>query len=298
VKSFNTYKVSEKHTGLTVENYLKQILHYSGRKIQKLTRHKGIFLNDKKVFLQKQLKAQDSLRVLAFADSDYGVQPEQGSVNILYEDNYLLVLNKPPYQLVHPTGQTTGGTLANYLAYHLQQQGIISTIRPLHRLDRETSGCVIFAKDSRSQALLEQQLKKGALKRTYLALVKGQPSLPSGTIEASIGPHPSMANRRAISETGEKAITHYRTIHIFTDTSLLKLSLETGKTHQIRLHLAHIGNPIIGDNMYGVRSSLIRRQALHASSVSFMHLQDNTEITVQAPLPEDITPLIKLMSTN
>ncbi|MBP2660196.1 MAG: pseudouridine synthase, RluA family, partial [Firmicutes bacterium] len=151
MKSFTIYKVTKEHEGLTLEEYLKTILQYSGRKIQKLTRQKGIFLNGKKVFLQRKVKSQDVLRVLIAQDMTYGVEPEEGSIEILYEDDYMLVVNKPAYQLVHPTGQTTKGTLANYLAYYLQQQGVITTIRPVHRLDRETSGCVIFAKDDRSQ---------------------------------------------------------------------------------------------------------------------------------------------------
>ncbi|EIW20279.1 MULTISPECIES: RluA family pseudouridine synthase [Pelosinus] len=289
MKSFATYKVMKEHEGLTLEEYLKTILQYSGRKIQKLTRQKGILLNGKKVFLQRKVKSNDVLRVLMAQDMAYGVEPEEGSVEILYEDDYMLVLNKPAYQLVHPTGQTTKGTLANYLAYHLQQQGIITTIRPVHRLDRETSGCVIFAKDDRSQFILEQQLKDRTLKRVYWALVKGIVHPPSATIDVPIGFHPTMANRRAVKEKGDPAITHYHTLHTFSETSLIELRLDTGRTHQIRVHLAHIGYPLLGDGMYGIRTSWLTRQALHASSVSFHHVKDQNEITVQAPLPPDLT---------
>ncbi|WP_425060476.1 Ribosomal large subunit pseudouridine synthase D [Sporomusa carbonis] len=296
MKSFQTYKVAKEHAGLTVEHYLKQILHYSGRKIQKLTRQKGIFLNGKTVFLQKQIKPEDTLRVLVFEDADYGVRPEPGAIEILYEDDYLLVLNKPAYQLVHPTGQTTCGTLANYLAYHLQQRGMIITVRAVHRLDRETSGCVIFAKDSRSQFLLEQQLKISTLKRTYWALVTGIISPPSGTVNAPIGPHPSRPNRRAINAKGEQAITHYQTLRTFANASLLELTLDTGRTHQIRIHLAHLGHPVVGDGMYGVRAPHMPRQALHAAAVRFLHLEDNREITVTAPLPADFSQAIDSLS--
>jgi 23S rRNA pseudouridine1911/1915/1917 synthase len=292
MKSFHTYKVSIEHAGLTIEHYLKQILQYSGRKIQKLTRQKGILLNGKTVFLQKKVKAEDTLRVLIFEDTTYGVHPEPGVIEVLYEDDYLLVLNKPAYQLVHPTGQTTSGTLANYLAYHLQQRGIVINIRAVHRLDRDTSGCVIFAKDARSQFILEQQLKTNILKRTYWALVRGLVDPPSATINAPIGPHPKLPNRRAISEQGEQAVTHYRTIRSFPDTSLLELTLDTGRTHQIRLHLAHLGYPIIGDGMYGVRVPWMNRQALHAVSVSLRHLRDGRELTVHAPLPADFAQAI------
>lgn len=292
MKSFNRYQVTQEHAGLTVENYLKNILQYSGRKIQKLTRCKGILLNGKAVYLQKKINAADTLSVRVFEDAAYGVQPEKGAIEILYEDDYMLVLNKPVQQLVHPTGQTTRGTMANFLAYYLKEHNIVSAIHPVHRLDRDTSGCVIFAKDSRSQFILEQQLKERTLKRTYWALVKGLVSPPSGTIDAPIGPHPTQANRRAINQQGEQAITHYRTLQSFPDHSLLELNLDTGRTHQIRLHLAHLGYPILGDRMYGVRTPWIARQALHAYSVSFRHLKQNHEITVEAPLPTDFAQAI------
>jgi len=292
MKSFTTYKISSEHAGLTVEHYMKQIVTLSGRKIQKLTRQKGILLNNKGVYLQQKIKSGDILRVLVLVDTDYGVQLEQGDITILYEDAHMLILNKPPYQLVHPTGQTTMGTLANFLAYHFHQQGIISTVRAVHRLDRETSGCILFAKDSHSQFILEQQLKARTLKRTYLALVQGIADPAQGTIDAPIGHHPKLSNRREINKQGEEAITHYRTVRTLSDASLLELTLDTGRTHQIRLHLAHLGYPIIGDAMYGVRSPFIRRQALHATSIRFNRISDHQLITVDAPLPEDIARVI------
>lgn len=292
MKSYKHYKISPEHTGLTIENYLKQVLQYSGRKIQKLTRAKGIFINGRQAFLQKQLKPADTLRVLVIDDISYGVQPEPGSIEILYEDNFMLILNKPPYQLVHPTGQTTGGTLANHLAYHLAEHGIVSTVRAVHRLDRETSGCIIFAKNAHSQFLLEQQLKDRSLKRIYWALVQGIVDPPYGTINAPIGPHPNLPNRRTINAKGEEAITHYQTIRNFSDASLLELSLDTGRTHQIRVHLAHLDYPVIGDKMYGVRSPLISRQALHAEQVTFEHLGGKGAVTVTAPLPPDFARMI------
>lgn len=296
MKSFTTYKVAQEHAGFVLETYLKQILQYSGRKIQKLTRQKGILLNGKAVFLQKKVKLGDTVRVLNSEDTTYGVQPEQGSVEILYEDDYMIVANKPAYQLVHPTGQTTSGTLANYLAYELQQRNSVCTVRPVHRLDRETSGCIIFAKDSRSQFILEQQLKERTLKRTYWALVKGIVTPAVGIIDAPIGKHPSLPNRRAVNQQGEAAITHYRTIQNFADTSLVELTLDTGRTHQIRIHLAHLGYPIIGDGMYGIRTPWMNRQALHATAISFTALKDNQEITIQAPLPMDFSHAIEVCS--
>ncbi|AET69008.1 pseudouridine synthase, RluA family [Desulfosporosinus orientis DSM 765] len=297
MKSFKTYSVAEEHQGLTVEEYLKQILNYSGRKIQKLTRQKGILLNKKTVFLKKNVKQGDVLAVLALEDISFGVEPETGPVEILYEDGYLIVLNKPSGLLVHPTGQTLKGTLSNYLAHYYRQQGSIHTIRPLHRLDRETSGCVLFAKDSHTQALLETALKNGKLKRTYRAVILGNINPPEGTINASIGQHPTKPNRRAVTSKGERAITHYRTIQNLPGASLLDLTLETGRTHQIRVHLTHIGHPIVGDRMYGKGSVLINGQALHAFSLHFPHPFEEREIVVEAPFPDEFLKVLESLNS-
>lgn len=298
MKNYTTHIIKQEHVGMTVEQYLKQIVQISGRKIQKLTRQKGVLLNKKPVFLQKIIKLGEILSVLTEEDNQYGVQPEQNSISILYHDEHMIVVNKPPNQLVHPTGQTDRGTTANYLAGYLQNKSILCTIRPLHRLDRNTSGCVIFANDATTQFRLERQMRNNELKRIYVAIVKGTPQAPSGTITAPIGPHPSLPNRRAIADTGDLAITHYRTIACANNHALLELSLETGRTHQIRVHLAHLGCPILGDTMYGVRSSLITRQALHAISIRFYHLKNNQMLTVQAPLPSDFVSVLESLKLN
>lgn len=287
MKVFRTHIVTKDQSGFTIETLLKQELHYSGRKLQKLTRQKGLFLNKKAAFLKKQVKENDVLRILLSADADYGVLPEEGALTICYEDDNLFVLNKPPFQLVHPTGWTTAGTLANHLAWHLQKRGVTITMRPVHRLDRDTSGCILFAKNDQSQFILEQQLKSGRLKRTYTALVHGVVQPASGTIDAPIGEHPDHPNRRWVVTQGERAITHYKTIETLSNASLLEVILETGRTHQIRVHLAHLGHPVIGDTMYGLSSPLINRQALHAGAIIFQKPGDEQTITVTAPLPDD-----------
>ena len=292
MKSFTVYTVAERYAGLSVEAYLKQVLQLSGRRLQKLTRLKGIIVNGRPAYLQRKLQAADILRVLDAADVEVGVLPEPGTVDFLYEDNDMLVVNKPAHLLVHPAGRTESGTLANHLAYALQQRGKVATIRPLHRLDRDTSGCVIFAKSAQSQFLLEQQLREKALRRTYWALVKGMAVPSSGSIDAPIGPHPGYPNRRRIHEEGDPAISHYRTLRTFASTSLLELTLKTGRTHQIRLHLQYLGCPLLGDGMYGVRSPWISRQALHAAAVSFCRLDNGRQITVEAPLPADFSSAI------
>ncbi|MDR3599158.1 MAG: RluA family pseudouridine synthase [Desulfosporosinus sp.] len=287
MKRYDKYTVATEHEGLTIETYLKQIVQCPRRRLQKLTRAKGILLKGRNVFLQKKVKAGDVLQVLVMTDQDYGVQPEAGEISVLFEDAQIIVLDKAAGQLVHPAGQTDGGTLANFLAYYFQTKGILVTIRPIHRLDRDTSGCVAFAKDARTQTEMERQLLNGEFKRNYLALVQGVPE-QEGIIDEPIGHCPGKPNRRMIRPEGDRAITHFRTVQTLSDAALLELSLATGKTHQIRVHLVHIGHPIIGDGMYGRRSSIIKRQALHAATLCFRHPHTAQMVTVSAPFPADM----------
>jgi 23S rRNA pseudouridine1911/1915/1917 synthase len=298
MKHYRQYTVHTDHQGMVLEHYLRQVLSVSGRSLQRLTRKKAIRLNGKPAYLQSKLKAGDRIRIYELVDRGFGVVPEPGPLSILYEDEAIVILNKPPFQLVHPTGHTTTGTLANYLAYYFQESGTVHTIRPLHRLDRDTSGCVVFAKQADIQHHLEQQLQTGEFKREYLAMVEGTILTTTGMIQAAIGNHPTLPNRRAIvaDELGEQAITHYEVLDACSQATLLKLSLETGRTHQIRLHTAHIGHPIIGDRMYGMRSAWIDRQALHAYAVQLMHPHTRRPIRVLAPLPEDMQALWKRLS--
>jgi len=290
---FQNYIITAANTDLTIEAYLKQVLHFSNRNLQKLTRAKGIFINKKVAFLKRPLKENDVLRVLILKDHDYGVTPESGTIEILYEDDDIIVLNKPPFQLVHPTGNTTNHTLANYLAYYFQSKNILTTIRPIHRLDRDTSGCIMFAKNAYAQSQLEDQLKSRTLKRNYSAFVRGHIEPCDGTIHQPIGKHPTKVNQRAVNTKGDTAITHYHTITTYSPTcTMVALNLDTGRTHQIRVHLAHLGYPIIGDKMYGTRSSLIDRQALHAESLTFQHLKTGEMIKIVAPLPADMQKLL------
>ncbi|MBP2631281.1 MAG: rluD 1 [Firmicutes bacterium] len=290
---FENYIITAADTDLTIEAYLKQVLHFSNRNIQKLTRAKGIFINKKMAFLNRSLKENDVLRVLILKDLDYGVTPESGSIEILYEDEDAIVLNKPPFQLVHPAGNTTSHTLANHLAYYFQSKNLLTTIRPIHRLDRDTSGCIIFAKNAYAQTQLEEQLKLRTLKRNYFALIRGTIVPCDGTIVQPIGKHPTKANQRAVNTNGDTAITHYQTHTSYSpNCTMLSLNLDTGRTHQIRVHLAYLGYPIIGDKMYGSRSSLIARQALHAESITFQHLKTGEMINITATLPADMKNLI------
>ena len=213
------------------------------------------------------------------------------------------MLNKPAGMLVHPAGQTGSGTLANYLAHYFKVKGQMVTIRPLHRLDRDTTGCVLFAKSSEVQAKLEASLAAGRLHRKYEAVVSGdvallQAKFPEGTINLPIGRNPLQPNRRQVMAGGKEAVTHFQVLKQGREHSLLQLTLETGRTHQIRVHLAHAGCPVAGDRMYGSRSRAIRRQALHGAELDFWQPATERRIVVKAPYPEDMQELINIIDAE
>lgn len=291
----NKYTINKEFEGITLEEYLKNKLEISARNRQKLFHSSGVMVNGKKAFSKKILKENDVVSVKVQRDKNYGVIPEKGNVEIIYEDDYVIALNKPAGILVHPAGQTTKGTLANYLAGYFQEKKQIITIRPLHRLDRDTSGIVLFAKSAEIQKKLTEAFAENKIHRQYIALVTGELKEKDGRIEAPIGKDKRNPNRRKISADGQRAITNYKllkTVEINSEKiSLAELRLETGRTHQIRVHMAHLGNPVLGDKMYGRMSRFIKRQALHASEMEFINPITDKIIKITAPIPNDFNEI-------
>lgn len=293
------YIVAEKYSQLSVEEYLKNVMCISSRKRQALLRAKGVFVNGRSVHSKKTLKAGDMIAVRQLVDDNYGVVPQQGNVDILYEDEVVVVVNKPAGMLVHPAGQTKENTLANYLAGYFRENGKLITVRPVHRLDRDTSGCVLFAKKPEYQQLLEKQLQSGILHRCYKAITSGTglaEKVGDGVISLPIAKVTGQPNRRQVSDQGQNAVTHCNVLKSFSFNELAELWLETGRTHQIRVHLAHMGHPVLGDRMYGIPSRLISRQALHASDIDFQHPVSGEMIHVQAEMPEDMQKALDIIN--
>lgn len=296
------YTVTEEQNGLTLESYLKDILKISARARQKLFFSKTVYLNGKSSHSKHTVKAGDTIGVREFLDMNYGVTPEKADIEVLYEDADVIVLNKPAGILVHPTGQTKTGTLANHLAYYFQQKREMVTIRPLHRLDRDTTGCVLFAKSAKAQAILEKELAEGDIHRSYEALVSGSSEklmqlYPDGCINLPIGRHPSKPNQRIVTEKGQTAITCFKISEDLGTHLLLALELKTGKTHQIRVHLSHIGFPVLGDKMYGTASKLINHQALHAKHLEFTQPVTGKNIKVEASRPKEFINAINIIKS-
>ena len=295
--SLKKYIVADRYDGMALEEYLKTVMEVSARQRQKLFFSRGVYVNGVSAHTKRALKAGDMVAIRQFKDTSYGVTPEEGNLDIIYEDNDVIVVNKPAGILVHPAGRTESGTLANYLAGYFKQKKQIVTIRPVHRLDRDTTGCVLFAKSGKLQTTLEKMLAEGKVHRSYEAVIVGAGSklaeeCPQGIIEAPIAKDVFRPNRRVVALGGQRAVTHFQVLKEGQSFSLLSLWLETGRTHQIRVHLAHSGYPVVGDKMYGRADKSLGRQALHAAALEFIHPLTGEKLKLRAKRPEDFQHLV------
>ena len=224
------------------------------------------------------------------------LQPEAIPLEIVLEDADLLVVNKPAGLTVHPAPGHPSGTLVNALLSAVPDlAGIGGTVRPgiVHRLDKDTSGLLVVAKSDEAHRALGAQFKAHTARRTYLAVVRGRMPRDEGTITAALGRHPVHRKRFAVVARGRPAVTRYTVLERFRDATLVACRLETGRTHQIRVHLAHTGHPLVGDPVYGrARAPEIARQALHAARLEFTHPRTGRRVTCTAPLPDDIARLL------
>lgn len=210
-----------------------------------------------------------------------------GNGSIYYEDEFLLIINKPASMLIHPTVKEDGGTMYNFVKQYYEARGIASGLHPVSRLDRNTSGLVIFAKEPRIQFLLSQQ----QMIKKYLGITAVIPSALSGSIEAPIARKEGSIIERCVSENGKYARTGYRTLYTNNGKALLELTLFTGRTHQIRVHLAHIGCPLYNDNLYGTPGPQ-SRHALHACYLKFTHPVTGKVLEISSALPQDLRKII------
>jgi 23S rRNA pseudouridine1911/1915/1917 synthase len=284
------HTVTREQAGQSVQDILTGSLQISRRMIQKLTRTRGIQLNGKPAFLAKKVRPGDTVRAAVSFVEEAGLTPTPMDLNILYEDADLLILNKPPFQLVHPIAASQENTLSHGIAYHYQAQGLQAKVRPVHRIDRDTSGLLVVAKTAFAHQHLDRQLRERKLHREYIALVSGSLVEERGSIDAPIGKDKRNPQLRAVRpNAGEFALTRYEVIERYEHATLVRLELETGRTHQIRVHMTHLGHPLIGDRQYGrVGLTLLKRQALHASRLSFTHPTSGEPLAFDAPLPSDM----------
>lgn len=233
------------------------------------------------------------LKLRLFPKERPGMEPDWKEMNILYEDDFMLIVNKPVGMEVHPSTHGQKGTLANAVAAYYDMTGQACRVRPIHRLDKDTTGPVLFAKNEFANILFEKAMKEKKIDRLYFAVAEGKVAQDKGVIDAPIGQDRLHSTRRRVSETGEPAVTRYEVVERIAGHTLLRLKLETGRTHQIRVHLAHIGHPIAGDGMYGGTRKFISRQALHGERLTCFHPWTGEKVHVKAPLPDDISSMLQ-----
>ncbi|OGC08003.1 RNA pseudouridine synthase [candidate division WOR-1 bacterium RIFOXYD2_FULL_36_8] len=266
-----------------------------------LIRNNDILVNDKASRPSYKLKINDKVSVNIPRPKELKTGAEDISLDIIYEDSDIIVINKPRGMVVHPGAGNYSGTLVNALLYHCKDlSGIGGVLRPgiVHRLDKDTSGVIIAAKSDEAHKALSRQFKNRTIKKIYLALVKGIVKEDSGVIDVPIGRHPVNRKKMDVASPQKKqrfrkAITHYKVIKKFKDVTLLEIEPKTGRTHQIRVHLASIGHPVVGDVLYGgskykAQSTEKSGQLLHAKSIRFMHPTTGKYVEFEADVPEDM----------
>lgn len=284
------YQISSGEEGRKLGDFLRE-KGYSRQLLRQLKEtENGLLRNGQPTFMTIALKNGDRIRVrlLEKAEGSEAIMPAPLPFEIVYEDEDLLVINKPADMPIHPSFQNHGNTLADALTWHYQQQGKEFVYRCINRLDRDTTGLLIVARHQLSASILSEMVRKREIHREYLAIVEGIPP-EKGTISAPIGRKEGSAILREVNfETGEPARTHFTRLETRNGLSLVSLKLETGRTHQIRVHMGYIGCPLIGDYLYYPDHTRINRQALHSYRLSFLHPITGKALSFTAPLPEDM----------
>lgn len=288
-----SYQIDKDEHYDNVLHVLKEQFLLSDRLITKLKKANKIYLNDLQTYTKKSVTVGDTVSVLIdFEEDNSNIVASNIPLNIIYEDDYLLVINKPANIAIHPSILHFDNSLSNGVKFYFDKLGLKKKIRIVNRLDRNTSGIVVFAKNEYIQECLIKQMKTKELKKEYLAIAKGILESKSGTLNFPIARKEGSIIERTVSSDGDSAITHYDVVKEFNNLSLVHIVLETGRTHQIRVHFSYIGHPILGDTLYGSPSKLINRQALHSYKLTFIHPVTKKVVSLEAPLPNDIKNII------
>ena len=258
--------------------------------VQGLIDEKNVTVNGKVKKSNYKLKLNDEIEIEIPEPIELKVEKENIPIDIVYEDNDVIIVNKDKDMVVHPAPGNYTGTLVNALMYHCNDlSGINGVLRPgiVHRIDKDTSGILVIAKNDNSHNELAKQFKDHSITRTYYALVEGKLKSDTGSIDAPIGRHPVDRIKMAVVKDGKRAVTHYEVIEKFNHYTLVKCNLETGRTHQIRVHMAHIGHPLVGDEIYGFKKQKfkLQGQVLHAKDLGFIHPTTKEYVEFSSKLP-------------
>lgn len=279
---------------MSIRHYLRAAHSFSRRLLSSIaTKDDAVFVNGLPEKLTYRLKAGDQLTIhLPPEKKGSYMTPEKINLDIIYEDAEILIINKEPRMVTTPSPHYPSGTVANGILYYYEQNQIENTVHVVTRLDRNTSGLLIIAKNRYMHSLLSTAMAKGKIKRAYKAIVEGKLEPKQGVIDAKIGRKEGSIIERAVMDNGKTAITHYKVEQEMGDFTLVNVELATGRTHQIRVHFSHIGHPLVGDTLYGGNTEHIDRQALHCYEVRLKHPLTNEVIVKQTPIPDDMKKLL------
>ena len=299
----SNYFVEPEQEGLRLDVFLSQMEESQSRSaIQKQIKEGQAMVNGDKVKPSYRVCAGDEVCYFTPEPAEVAILPEDIPLDILYEDDDLLVVNKPKGMVVHPAPGHATGTLVNAVMFHCKDSlsGINGQLRPgiVHRIDRDTTGSLIVCKNDITHNHIAEQIKEHSVNRIYRGIVVGKVSRDNGCIHAPIGRHPVERKKMAVNErNGKDAITHYHVLKRFENYTYMEFKLETGRTHQIRVHMASIGHPLLGDEVYGTKKCPfhLEGQTLHAAVIGFIHPRSEEYIEVEAPLPEYFQHLLHIL---
>lgn len=295
-------QVDSAYAGERIDKYLAEVMNdYSRSFLQKQLKDGNVSVNEKTAKASLKVAEDDEVRIFIPENKEPDIVPEDIPLDILYEDQQLLVVNKPKGMVVHPSAGHYSHTLVNALMFHCKDQlsGINGVLRPgiVHRIDMDTTGALVVCKTDLAHQSLAEQLKIHSITRKYRAIVHGRLKEDFGTIEGTIGRHPTDRKKMAINvKNGKPATTHYKVLERFDQFTYVECELETGRTHQIRVHMSSIGHPLLGDVVYGPKKSSVpnlQGQTLHAMVLGFLHPVSNEYMEFTAPLPEYFEKLLK-----
>lgn len=302
-----SFEVEAEQEGERLDKFLSIIYpEFSRAFFQKLIKSKQVSVNETPQKASYCVKIDDIVTVEIPDAVETTIEPENIPLDILYEDDDVLIVNKPKGMVVHPSAGHYSGTLVNAIMYHCKDtlSGINGEIRPgiVHRIDMDTTGSLIVCKNDEAHVNIAHQIKEHSVNRIYVGIVCGNVKEDSGTVEGAIGRHPIERKKMAINEkNGKPAITHYKVLERFKNYTYMQFKLETGRTHQIRVHMASIGHPLLGDTLYSSGRSPFKHlqgQCLHAKTIGFIHPKTGEYMEYSAPLPEYFEKLLCLLKSN
>lgn len=298
------FQITEEYEGERIDRCMAMLMDSLSRSyIQRLIREEHVLVNDRPVKSSYLVQTDDEVRFSLPESQEPEICPEDIPLDILYEDRDLLVVNKPKKMVVHPAAGHYSGTLVNGIMFHCggELSGINGVLRPgiVHRIDMDTTGSLIVCKNDKAHNSIAAQLKEHSVTRRYRAICHGVIAEQEGTVDRPIGRHPTDRKKMAVNVgNGKHAVTHYRVLQRFREYTYIECELETGRTHQIRVHMASIGHPLLGDEVYapGRKSPFsLQGQTLHAMTIGFLHPSTGEYLEIEAPLPEYFTHLLDIL---